>query len=73
MNVKLAKSAGFCFGVKRAVDTVNSEIAKATNKCKQYGFEMGRVEDPRFGMVKTYPDGVLLEVFTQYYPNVKFQ
>ena len=32
MNVKLAKSAGFCFGVKRAVDTVNSEIAKATNK-----------------------------------------
>lgn len=32
MNVKLAKSAGFCFGVKRAVDTVNYEIAKATNK-----------------------------------------
>ncbi len=32
MNVKLAKSAGFCFGVKRAVDTVNSKIAKATNK-----------------------------------------
>ena len=32
MNIKLAKSAGFCFGVKRAVDTVNSEISKANNK-----------------------------------------
>ena len=45
----------------------------ATNLCKQYGFEMGRVEDPRFGMVKTYPDGVLQEVFEKYYPNVTFK
>lgn len=28
MNVVLAKSAGFCFGVKRAVDTVYEEIEK---------------------------------------------
>lgn len=28
MNVILAKSAGFCFGVKRAVDTVYKEISK---------------------------------------------
>ena len=27
MDVKLAKSAGFCFGVKRAVDTVYEQIA----------------------------------------------
>ena len=26
MNVILAKSAGFCFGVKRAVDTVYEQI-----------------------------------------------
>lgn len=45
----------------------------ATNLCKRYGFEMGRVEDPRFGMVKTYPDGVLCETFEQYYPAVDFR
>lgn len=28
MNVELAESAGFCFGVKRAVDVVNEEIKK---------------------------------------------
>ena len=28
MKVTLAKSAGFCFGVKRAVDTVYEEIEK---------------------------------------------
>ena len=26
MNVELAKTAGFCFGVKRAVDTVYQQI-----------------------------------------------
>ena len=28
MNVILAKTAGFCFGVKRAVDTVYRELAR---------------------------------------------
>ena len=28
MKVTLAKSAGFCFGVKRAVETVYDEIMK---------------------------------------------
>ncbi|MDF2590516.1 MAG: hydroxymethylbutenyl pyrophosphate reductase, partial [Anaerocolumna sp.] len=28
MKVELAKTAGFCFGVKRAVDTVYKEIEK---------------------------------------------
>lgn len=36
MNVNLAKSAGFCFGVKRAVDTVYNEIAK-NQKVYTYG------------------------------------
>lgn len=31
MNVILAKTAGFCFGVKRAVDTVYEEVAKDKN------------------------------------------
>ena len=32
MEVRLAKSAGFCFGVKRAVDTVYEQIAKQTEE-----------------------------------------
>lgn len=31
MNVKLAKTAGFCFGVKRAVDTVYEQVEKCTD------------------------------------------
>lgn len=33
MDVKLAKSAGFCFGVKRAVDMVYEEAAKEQKVC----------------------------------------
>ena len=31
MEIKLAKSAGFCFGVKRAVDMVNDEVEKGSS------------------------------------------
>ena len=44
----------------------------ATGICKQYGFEMGQVQDPRFGWVKTYPDGVLQETFEKFYPTTDF-
>lgn len=40
--------------------------------CTKRGYEMGRINDPRFGFVKTYPDVVLKEVFTQNYPYAKF-
>ena len=36
MKVNLAKHAGFCFGVKRAVDTVYEEIKKG-GKIYTYG------------------------------------
>ena len=36
MKVILAKTAGFCFGVKRAVDTVYKEIEKG-GKIYTYG------------------------------------
>lgn len=47
MSVEIAKTAGFCFGVKRAVDTVYAEIAKedaraaedpARKRCPIYTF-----------------------------------
>ena len=37
MEVKLAKSAGFCFGVKRAVDLVYEEIEKNEGPIYTYG------------------------------------
>ncbi|MGN0351176.1 MAG: bifunctional 4-hydroxy-3-methylbut-2-enyl diphosphate reductase/30S ribosomal protein S1, partial [Roseburia sp.] len=37
MNVILAKSAGFCFGVKRAVDTVYEQIQKKNKPIYTYG------------------------------------
>ena len=37
MKVVLAKSAGFCFGVRRAVDTVYEQVAKENGKIYTYG------------------------------------
>ena len=37
MNVKLAKSAGFCFGVKRAVNMVYEEVDKSNEPIYTYG------------------------------------
>ena len=37
MEVILAKTAGFCFGVRRAVDTVYEQIAQAEGPIYTYG------------------------------------
>ena len=37
MKVKLAKTAGFCFGVQRAVDTVYTQIEEGTSPIYTYG------------------------------------
>ena len=37
MEVRLAKTAGFCFGVRRAVDTVYEQIAQAKGPIYTYG------------------------------------
>ena len=38
MEVRLAKTAGFCFGVKRAVDTVYEQVDKGgSQKIYTYG------------------------------------
>ena len=38
MKVELAKTAGFCFGVKRAVDTVYEQVEKAGDGAKIYTY-----------------------------------
>ena len=37
MEVILAKTAGFCFGVRRAVDTVYEQIEQADGPIYTYG------------------------------------
>ena len=37
MEVVLAKSAGFCFGVQKAVDTVYEQIEKKKGRIYTYG------------------------------------
>lgn len=37
MDIKLAKSAGFCFGVERAVNTVHEQIQNGNSKIYTYG------------------------------------
>ncbi len=37
MSVKVAEHAGFCFGVKRAVELVETELAKGQSKIYTYG------------------------------------
>lgn len=60
------------FGIRCPREKASALGKVATNLCKQYNFEMGRVEDPRFGTVKTYPDGVLRETFERFYPDTDF-
>lgn len=73
-NLSYTTIVGFAnrFGIRCPREKACALGKVATNLCKQYNFEMGRVEDPRFGMVKTYPDGVLRETFERYYPAVDF-
>ena len=37
MQVTVAKSAGFCFGVQRAVDTVYEQVEKGVRPIYTYG------------------------------------
>ena len=37
-EVMVAKSAGFCFGVKRAVDTVYEQVNNSTDNTKVYTY-----------------------------------
>ena len=43
MEVILAKTAGFCFGVKRAVDTVYKEAGKKKREGKENNVKKGDV------------------------------
>lgn len=43
---------------------------EASRLCRERGLETGKINDPRFGYVKTYPDSILKTVFKKYYPQM---
>jgi hypothetical protein len=60
------------YGIRVPLQVASTLGRVSVNKCKQLGYELGQVQDPRFGWVNTYPEEVLQETFRKYYPNKQF-
>lgn len=45
---------------------------RAVKRCKELKLPVNNVRDPRFGMVNTYPEEVLEEVFREYFKQPRF-
>jgi phage anti-repressor protein len=57
---------GFCRNIKKQISLTEAKNygVKCSRLCTQLGFQTGKVPDPRFGTVKTYPLKVLEEIIT---------
>lgn len=55
---------GYCNLLGRAVSISEAAVLgrKASRKCRELGFAVVPVKDPRFGAVNTYPEEILAEV-----------
>lgn len=50
-------------GIVMPINVASSLGRKATKLCREYGYEVTKLTDPRFGLVNSYPESVLEEVF----------
>ena len=55
---------GYCRNVKKQIGIAEAKVfgTKARALCNQLGYVIGKIPDPRFGTVNTYPLDVLSEV-----------
>lgn len=53
-------------GLSIDINKANMLGRKARKRSDEYGYEVGRVQDPRFGTVNTYHVDILKEVFFEY-------
>jgi anti-repressor protein len=55
---------GYCNNIKKQISLDQAKIygQKCSKLCTQMGFQTGKVPDPRYGSVKTYPVDVLKEI-----------
>lgn len=74
-NISYTTIVGFAnrFGIRCPIEQASVLGKKSVNICKKFGYNMGKIPDPRFGMVRTYPDEVLYEVFEEAYPHINFK
>lgn len=74
-NIRFTTIVGFAnrFGIRCPIEQASTLGKKAASICKKFGYNTGKIPDPRFGTVRTYPDEVLIEVFEEYYPNMNFR
>lgn len=70
-DLEFSSIMGFASRTKIFVDLRQASKLgiEASKVCKQREISMGKLRDPRFGYVKTYPDSVLEEVFNKFYPH----
>lgn len=45
---------------------------QATKKCKELDLPIGQIRDARFGVVNTYPESVLKQVFEEFFKQPRF-
>lgn len=57
---------GYCRNVKKQIGIAEAKVfgTKARALCNQLGYVIGKIPDPRFGTVNTYPLDVLREVIS---------
>lgn len=74
-NIRFTTIVGFAnrFGIRCPIEQASVLGKKAVSICKKFGYNTGKIPDPRFGMVRTYPDEVLIEVFEEKFPNMNFR
>lgn len=74
-DAKYSTIVGFAnrFGIRVPLEKAAMLGGIASQQCRMYKLETGRIPDPRFGSVKTYPDSVLYDVFEKQYPSVRFR
>jgi hypothetical protein len=51
-------------GLEISVKEAGTKGRKASALCRNFGIEIERIHDPRFGKVGLYPESVLIEVFS---------
>lgn len=74
-DIQYSTIVGFAkrYGIELPLEKASTLGTVSKNLCKQYLLETGKVPDPRFGTVNTYPDSVLYETFEKYYPSIRFR
>lgn len=71
-DIKYSTIVGFAarHGIYVGIEKASALGRTASTICKKRNISMGKIPDPRFGTVRTYPDEIIRESFLKYYPNI---